>query len=288
MTTETLPLITPAASTPARDADTVDGSSGSSGVDLARVALQAARAAAKNRPADHPGGRSATRRLRTARPEGRDPLTFGAAITNLVTDRAWDTPVTGGSVIDRWASIAPELDSKVRAVRVDPETGHLVLLPTSSAYATQLRLLESQMVTRINTAMGANAVRGLRVLAPGTHTTTTAGTNTATTVEPQAERKPIRTRQTASAGYHEALAAHQATRTERTPDPHIAAANESQIRALRARREPESAFTDARALEDHVHTQAEAAADTHTRALAVARAAKTTRLPEPTRIFNTA
>jgi hypothetical protein len=87
-----------------------------------------------------------------------------------------------GSLIDQWA-VAPELVGKVRPTHYDADSGQLDLLPIfSPAYATQLRLLGRQMITRINTKSGAETVRSIRVLPPG-------GSQTPQTETPR-EREP--------------------------------------------------------------------------------------------------
>ncbi|MGW4275615.1 DUF721 domain-containing protein, partial [Streptomyces seoulensis] len=69
-----------------------------SGVDLARVALRAAKEAARAR-GDAAQQRKQARRggLRSgARADGRDPLALGAAINRLITERGWETPAAVG------------------------------------------------------------------------------------------------------------------------------------------------------------------------------------------------
>lgn len=211
-----------------------------SGVDLARVALQAAKAAAKNRPTGAPGERAATRRGRFSRRGGRDPIAFAAAIDTLVIERAWEAPAAAGSVLDRWADIAAELVGKVTPVHYEPATRRLDLRPISPAYATQLRLLSQQLITRINTTTGQETIKELRVLTPGpaaaAPSAAAAPTGTGTpgpAADSPAAPAEVRTREMACDGYHQALAAAHAARPARHVDPAIAAAIESQTRALR-------------------------------------------------------
>nr|AAO50160.1 hypothetical protein [Streptomyces violaceoruber] len=163
---------------------------------------------------------------------GRDPITFAAAIDNLVAERAWEAPAAAGSVIDRWADIAPELVGKVNPVHYEPATRQLDLLPVSPAYATQLRLLGQQLITRINTKSGQETVKELRVLAPGNTASAPADTGTDGEGSPNA-KAPVKTREMACDGYRRALAAHQTVRPDRHVDPAIQEAIESQTRALR-------------------------------------------------------
>jgi predicted nucleic acid-binding Zn ribbon protein len=137
-----------------------------SGVDLARVALARAKAAAKTAPPTAPKTRRTTSSRRGG-PTGRDPMAFGAAIERLMNERGWEVAAEGGSIIDRWATIAPELVGKVSAERYDPETGTLHLRPHVDAYGTHLRLREREVVYRINAAAGGSPVRALRILPTG-------------------------------------------------------------------------------------------------------------------------
>ncbi|MEY9997308.1 putative nucleic acid-binding Zn ribbon protein [Streptomyces sp. V4I8] len=205
-----------------------------SGVDLARVALRQAREAANKRGGSE--ARTPRRRQQTAvRRDGREPSGFAAVLQGLMADRAWDLPAAGGTVLDRWpdiaAAISPQLPLHVTAVSFHPETGQLDLRPDSSAYATQLRLISARIVATVNSAVGTDTVRTIRVLAvgstPAPRTTQPAPAAAAT---PEA---PVKTRQTASPGYKEALAAHQAVAPERRVDEAIAQAVERQSRAMR-------------------------------------------------------
>ncbi|MEV4443505.1 hypothetical protein AB0K09_31845 [Streptomyces sp. NPDC049577] len=66
-----------------------------SGVDLARVALRAAREAARK----NGGGRKTKQRprpARMARRDGREPTGLAATIDALVTERAWELPAFKG------------------------------------------------------------------------------------------------------------------------------------------------------------------------------------------------
>ncbi|GAA3086483.1 hypothetical protein GCM10020000_86450 [Streptomyces olivoverticillatus] len=103
-----------------------------SGIDLARVALKAAREAAKKKGASARRTRPQPRR-RSPRADGRDPVGLGAALESLVAARAWEMPVEGASVLDQWARIAgPGLAAHVTAVHFDPDSGRLDLLPDFS------------------------------------------------------------------------------------------------------------------------------------------------------------
>ncbi|MFF8992531.1 DciA family protein [Streptomyces sp. NPDC014983] len=150
------------------------------GVDLARVALLAAKEAARKRGTE---GGPAARRLKR-RPhslhrggDGRDPVGLGAALSRLMTERGWEAPVAGGSVLEHWDEIAspdfagPDFARHVRAVAFDADSGRLDLLPDSTAWATQARLIAAKLVGRANDHAQlrgqAGLVRQIEVLRPG-------------------------------------------------------------------------------------------------------------------------
>jgi predicted nucleic acid-binding Zn ribbon protein len=213
-----------------------------SGVDLARAALAAAKAAAKDRPTQPQ--KKTTRTRRVARTGGRDPLALGSAITGMMTERGWEPPEAGGSILDQWPSIAPELADKVAAVRYEHDTGILHLRPASPAYATQLRMFRTALVRRIHETTGNRAVRDLKILAPGG-----AGTAAPDPAEPNpapAAEAPVRTRETASPGYRDTLAVALEHKPDRPPvNPYVEQAMRRQEAALRAGRQPESEHREA-------------------------------------------
>lgn len=219
--------------------------SATSGVDLARAALAAARAAAKTRPAQ-PQKKTGSRR--EARRGGRDPLALGAAITGMMTERGWEPTEPGGSIIDQWPTIAPELADKVTAERFEHDTGILHLRPASPAYATQLRLFQAQTLRRIQEKTGSRSVRALRILAPGSpaiaaepETGPTAGQSTAAAPE-----APVRTREDGCPGYQNTRAVVLEHRPSAPPvNPYVQEAMRRQEAALRAGRQPEGEHRDA-------------------------------------------
>ncbi|MFB8772069.1 DUF721 domain-containing protein [Streptomyces broussonetiae] len=141
-----------------------------SGVDLARVALRAAREQARAR-GDAAQQRKQARRggLRSgARADGRDPMALGAAINRLITERGWEAPAAVGGVMGRWPQIVGE-DVAKHCVpeRYDEDERVLVVRCDSTAWATNLRLLAPTLVARLNEDLGHGAVRQIKVLGPG-------------------------------------------------------------------------------------------------------------------------
>ncbi|WP_037916239.1 DUF721 domain-containing protein [Actinacidiphila yeochonensis] len=145
------------------------GAAPSSGVDLARVALRAAKEQAKARGAAAQQRRQARRGgLRSgARADGRDPLPLGAAINRLITERGWEAPAAVGGVMGRWPQlVGQEIALHCSPERYDEEERVLTVQCDSTAWATQLRLLAPTLVARLNTDLGHGTVRLLKVLGP--------------------------------------------------------------------------------------------------------------------------
>ncbi|KFG07255.1 MULTISPECIES: DUF721 domain-containing protein [Streptomyces] len=141
-----------------------------SGVDLARVALRAAKEAARARGEATQQKKQARRGggLRSgARADGRDPMPLGPAINRLITERGWETPAAVGGVMGRWPQIVGE-DLARRCVpeRYDEDERVLHVRCDSTAWATNVRLLAPQLVARLNEDLGHGTVRLLKVHGP--------------------------------------------------------------------------------------------------------------------------
>ncbi|RPK94239.1 DciA family protein [Streptomyces sp. ADI98-10] len=164
---------------PAASGASAGASSGASkppevtGVDLARVALRAAKEQARARGAAAQQKKQARRGggLRSgARSDGRDPLALGSAINRLITERGWESPAAVGGVMGRWPQIVGEdLAKHCVPLRYDdaPDARVLTVSCDSTAWATQLRLLAPQLVARLNADLGHGTVRLIKVVGPG-------------------------------------------------------------------------------------------------------------------------
>lgn len=146
------------------------------GSDIARDALKAARDAISRRSA--PSGvrrlaqRSATGGLRGRRrrwsgpgPDERDPQPLGRLVSRVSMDRGWRPRLTDATVLGRW----PELVGPEVAQRCTPlslRDGELLLQAESTAWATQLRTLQRELLARLSSAVGPDVVRRIRVVGP--------------------------------------------------------------------------------------------------------------------------
>lgn len=140
------------------------------GADLARQALEQAKADARRRGAA-PG------RQRTQTPRGRDqsrtrgsvtggePQSLGSAIEELLATRGWEVQASVATVFARW----PDIVGSELAAHTRPESfddGELVVVADSPAWATQVRLLTAKLIGRLREELGDSSVRRVRVHGP--------------------------------------------------------------------------------------------------------------------------
>ncbi|WP_024801407.1 DUF721 family protein [Nocardia sp. BMG51109] len=146
------------------------------GIDLARRALEEARAAARasgkavgqGRASPRKGGVRALRRRSGwsgARPDERDPQRLSNLAGALAKSRGWSGKVAEGMVFGRWASVVGE-DVAAHANPVSLTDGVLSIQAESTAWATQLRMLQSQILAKINAAVGQGVVTSLKISGP--------------------------------------------------------------------------------------------------------------------------
>lgn len=98
--------------------------------------------------------------------DGRDPSLLGDQMDRLVLDRGWKIDVAVGSVMGRWPAIVGT-EVAAHCAPVTFSDGVLVVRAESTAWATQLRLMSSSILARLETEVGKDAVTELRVHGPG-------------------------------------------------------------------------------------------------------------------------
>lgn len=145
------------------------------GSDLARAALRAAKEASggpdakKNQQVKRgfAGGSRRRRRWSGAGPDARDPQPLGRLAARLAADRGWNSQLTTGQLFGRWGAIVGE-DVAEHAQPVSLREGELTIQAESTAWATQLRLLQRQLLAKIAAGVGNGVVKRLKVHGPST------------------------------------------------------------------------------------------------------------------------
>lgn len=145
------------------------------GRDLAHAALAAVRAKAQARGVE-PGVRKPgkagdfgqhPRRRRWSGPgaDQRDPQPLGRIMAGLAKERGWSEQLNRGQVFGRWARLVGD-EVAEHAQPTALKDGELTVQASSTAWATQLRLLQGQLLARIAAGVGHGVVKRMRIHGP--------------------------------------------------------------------------------------------------------------------------
>ncbi|MGV0799825.1 DUF721 family protein, partial [Mycolicibacterium elephantis] len=144
------------------------------GMDLVRRTLEEARGAARRQGKDVGRGReprrrrvagSSRRRWSGPGPDSRDPQPLGSAAREVARTRGWSGRVAQGAVFGRWPAVVGEQI----AAHARPTTLHegvLTISAESTAWATQLRMVQAQLLAKIAAAVGDGVVTSLKIVGP--------------------------------------------------------------------------------------------------------------------------
>jgi len=146
--------------------------------DLVRRTLDEARNAARTQGKNIGHGRDPARTPRVAGrqrggrrawsgpgPDARDPQLLGAATRDLTTTRGWAGRVAEGTVMGSWPSV---VGAQI-ADHASPSALHdgvLSVTAESTAWATQLRMMQAQLLAKIAAAVGDGIVTSLKITGP--------------------------------------------------------------------------------------------------------------------------
>lgn len=111
------------------------------------------------------GAALSRRRSGTGEGAARDPRLLDAEVDRLLSARGWGADVQVGAVIGRWATIVgDEVAQHVQPLGFDGTV--LTVQADSTAWATQMKLLGSSVLARIETEVGAGVVTEIVVRGP--------------------------------------------------------------------------------------------------------------------------
>ncbi|BBX28380.1 DUF721 family protein [Mycolicibacterium alvei] len=146
------------------------------GMDLVRRTLEEARGAARSQgkdvgrgrraPVRRAGGNTGRRRSWSGPgPDARDPQLFGSVTQDLAKVRGWSSKVAEGSVFGRWrAVVGDQIADHANPTALNE--GVLTVSAESTAWATQLRMVQSQLLAKIAAAVGDGVVTSLKIVGP--------------------------------------------------------------------------------------------------------------------------
>lgn len=139
------------------------------GPELARAALEAAlrKRAAKPQPSRKDDNHQGVRRRGYSGPgpDPRDPALFGDVLAKLMKTRGWTQPAAEATLFGSWEKVVgPDIAAHSRPVSLTD--GELTVEAESTAWATQLRMLNRTILARIGATVGHNMVTRLRFHGP--------------------------------------------------------------------------------------------------------------------------
>lgn len=144
------------------------------GMDLVRRTMEEARGAARSQGKDVGRGRSSRprkvagasrRRWSGPGPDSRDPQPLASAARDLARSRGWSDRVAQGSVFGRWNAVVGE-QIAAHATPTGLQDGVLTVSAESTAWATQLRMVQAQLLAKIAAAVGDGVVKSLKIVGP--------------------------------------------------------------------------------------------------------------------------
>jgi predicted nucleic acid-binding Zn ribbon protein len=149
---------------------------GLAGMDLVRRTLEEARAAARGQGKEvgqgrrKPAGSRANpgrsrRRWSGPGSDPRDPQPLGRVARDLANTRGWSPRVAEGTVFADWPAVVGEQIAG-HATPMSLRDGVLSVTAESTAWATQLRMVQSQLLAKIAAAVGDGVVTSLKITGP--------------------------------------------------------------------------------------------------------------------------
>lgn len=146
------------------------------GIDLVRRTLEEARAAARAQGKDAGRGRAVplagARRVAGQRrswsgpgPDVRDPQPLGKLARDLAKKRGWSAHVAEGTVFGHWPVVVGQQIAN-HATPIGLSDGVLSVAAESTAWATQLRMVQGQLLAKIAAAVGNGVVTSLKITGP--------------------------------------------------------------------------------------------------------------------------
>jgi predicted nucleic acid-binding Zn ribbon protein len=153
--------------------------SGVAGMDLVRRVLEDARGAARTQGKDvgrgrrlpptrrvaGAGSRGSRRRWSGPGPDSRDPQPLGSVTRDVAKKRGWSSRVAEGAVFGQWPSVVGHHIAD-HATPTALHDGVLSVSAESTAWATQLRIIQAQVLAKIAAAVGDGVVTALKITGP--------------------------------------------------------------------------------------------------------------------------
>jgi len=96
---------------------------------------------------------------------GRDPITASSTIDSLMEDFRWQSQMEEAELFVRW----PEIVGEINAKNTQPENlanGKLTIRCKSTAWATELRLMQTQILEKVSSSFPELEIKSISFLGP--------------------------------------------------------------------------------------------------------------------------
>ena len=97
--------------------------------------------------------------------KGREPISAGLSLDRLLTQFSWDTELSQAELFAGWDKIVGELNA-TNSIPEALEKNILLVRCKSTAWATQLRLMQNTILERVNQNFPALKIESIKFVGP--------------------------------------------------------------------------------------------------------------------------
>jgi predicted nucleic acid-binding Zn ribbon protein len=97
--------------------------------------------------------------------KGRDPIAASSTIDALIADFSWEGELSEADLFNSWSNVVGD-DTAAASMPESLREGTLTVRCKSTAWATQLRLMQSEILVRLNEAYPKLEITALKLLGP--------------------------------------------------------------------------------------------------------------------------
>ena len=97
--------------------------------------------------------------------KGRDPVSVADSLTGLLNQFSWDSDLAKAELFNAWPNIVGEQNA-LNSTPEELQNGQLLVRCKSTAWATQLRLMQNQILERISADFSDAKVTSIRFVGP--------------------------------------------------------------------------------------------------------------------------
>ena len=97
--------------------------------------------------------------------KGRDPIAASSTIDALIADFSWEGELSEADLFNSWSNVVGA-DTAAASMPESLREGTLTVRCKSTAWATQLRLMQSEILVRLNQAYPMLEITALKLLGP--------------------------------------------------------------------------------------------------------------------------